>query len=306
MSSTVPPSDAQIAPALSALAQRESGDIHGGTIGSGEERSTDHGPPKATHRLYAHYASTHAGYSTAADTRLVFERDIAPHLPADRDVEILELGCGQGLMIAQLHAAGFRQARGVDISEEQIATARRNGVHGVECGDLRAALASASGRLDVVTVLDLLEHLGRDELLDVLDLVMAALRPNGIFLARVPNAASPLAGNTVFGDLTHQTYFTPRSLRQALLASGFTGVDIRECPPIPHGPTSAARALVWKGFSGILRLALMAETGSHRGHVVTRTMTVTARASGMSSAHPRPPTQVGLDSRHSSSSHAPR
>lgn len=231
-------------------------------------------------RLYERYASTHSGYGRAADTRLVFGRDIAPYLPADRDAEILELGCGQGLLLAQLHRAGYPRARGVDISEEQIATARRNGVRGVEHNDLRTTIEATTGEIDVMIALDLLEHLNRDDLLDVLELVSAALRPGGMFLARVPNAASPLAGNTVFGDLTHEIFFTPRSLRQALLTSGFVDVDIRGCEPIPHGLRSTARALLWKGLSGAIRLALAAETGSHRGHIVTRTMTAIARAPG--------------------------
>ncbi|OHV20146.1 hypothetical protein BBK14_28520 [Parafrankia soli] len=234
----------------------------------------------AGQRLYERYASTHSGYGRVADTRLVFGRDITPYLPADRDTEILELGCGQGLLLAQLHRAGYRRARGVDISEEQIATARRNGVREVEHNDLRTAIQAATGELDVVIALDLLEHLSRDDLLDVLELVAAVLRPGGMFLARVPNAASPLAGNTVFGDLTHEIFFTPRSLQQALLTSGFVDVDIRGCEPIPHGLRSTARALLWKGFSGVIRLALAAETGSHRGHIVTRTMTAIAWAPG--------------------------
>lgn len=232
-------------------------------------------------RLYERYASTHAGRARRQDTHLVFRRDIAPRLPADRGAAILDLGCGQGLVVDELHRLGYRAARGVDISPEQVAAARRAGVRGVEEGDLRVVLGQSRGRLDVVLALDLLEHLGRDELLDTLELAAAALRPGGLLLARVPNAASPFAGALLHGDLTHETCLTPRSARQALRLCGFTDIEVAPCQPVAHGLVSAGRRLLWAGVSGAVKLALAAETGSLRGHVVTRNMIITARTAAI-------------------------
>ena len=214
-------------------------------------------------RLYERYASTHAGRARRQDTHLVFRRDIAPRLPADRGAAILDLGCGQGLVVDELHRLGYRAARGV------------------EEGDLRVVLGQSRGRLDVVLALDLLEHLGRDELLDTLELAAAALRPGGLLLARVPNAASPFAGALLHGDLTHETCLTPRSARQALRLCGFTDIEVAPCQPVAHGLVSAGRRLLWAGVSGAVKLALAAETGSLRGHVVTRNMIITARTAAI-------------------------
>lgn len=228
-------------------------------------------------RVYERYASTHAGYARRSDVRLVFRRDIAPRLPADRAAAILDLGCGQGLVVDELHRAGYPSARGVDISSEQVATAWRNGVSGVEQGDLGAVLRASRNRFDVLIALDLLEHLGRDDLLDALELAAAALRPGGMLLARVPNAASPLAGGVVHGDITHETCLTPRSIRQVLLFSGFTAVEVAACEPVAHSLLSTGRRLLWKGVSGAIKIALAAETGNVHGLVVTRNMIATAR-----------------------------
>ena len=115
------------------------------------------------------------------------------------------------------------------------------------------------------------------------DAVAAALRPGGRFVARVPNAVSPLGGHTRYGDFTHETWYTARSIRQLAAAAGLGPVQVIGCPPPVHGAASAIRATLWKPLSGLLKLALAVETGAVRGHIVTQNLTFAAarpRASG--------------------------
>jgi len=231
----------------------------------------------ARERLYRRYATTHSGEADQDLTNRLFERDIAPFLPANRDAAILDAGCGQGTLVAALLRAGYRQVRGVDASPEQVAAAHQAGVVQVEHASLDAALEAVPNRLDVVVAMDLLEHLTRDELLRTLDLIASALRPGGLLLARTPNGVSPFAGNYRYGDLTHEICLTPRSIRQTLRVTGFTAADVHPCVPLVYGAASGARWLLWKGLSGCYKLALGIECGSPRGHVVTQNMLVVAR-----------------------------
>ncbi len=96
-------------------------------------------------------------------------------------------------------------------------------------------------------------------------------------MGRVPNAVSPLAGHIIAGDFTHQTSFTARSIRQLAAAAGFDSVLVRSSPPVVHGPASAARAAAWQLVSTWYRIALAAETGMLRGHIVTQNLTFAAR-----------------------------
>ena len=105
----------------------------------------------------------------------------------------------------------------------------------------------------------------------------AALTPGGVFVGRVPNAVSPLGGHIRNGDFTHQTSFTARSIRQLAAAAGFDSVLARSSPPVAHGLASAARVVVWQGVSACYRIALAAETGMLRGHIVTQNLTFAAR-----------------------------
>jgi SAM-dependent methyltransferase len=177
-----------------------------------------------------------------------------------------------------LAAEGF-DAYGVDISPEQVKLAHEAGLFQVELGDLHSYLRGGAQCWDAVLATDVLEHLSLEEVLETLDEVRRALVPGGVFVARVPNAVSPTGGHTMFGDLTHQTWFTRRSVAQVAAVAGFGSVAVSACPPAVHGLASAARALVWKPIGGLLKLSLAAETGVLRGHIVTQNLTFAARVS---------------------------
>ena len=178
-----------------------------------------------------------------------------------------------------MQADGF-DAEGIDISPEQVSIARAAGVPRVRQGDFRVILAAQPGRYAAITATDLLEHLTKPEVLLAFDDVAAALAPGGVFVGRVPNAVSPLGGHIRDGDFTHQTSFTARSIRQLAAASGFNAVLARSSPPIAHGVASTVRVVVWQAVSACYRIALAAETGQLRGHIVTQNLTFAAHKAG--------------------------
>jgi 2-polyprenyl-3-methyl-5-hydroxy-6-metoxy-1,4-benzoquinol methylase len=192
---------------------------------------------------------------------------------------VADIGCGQGDLVRLLLGDGY-DAHGIDVSPEQIALARASGLNQVRRGDYRELLAGLGGQLAAVTATDFLEHLAPDEVLAAFDQVIAALAPGGVFVARVPNAVSPLGGHTRYGDITHESWYTARSVRQLAAAAGFGCVVVRPCPPAKHGLLSAARAAAWTPFSVLCKVALAAETGVVRGHVVTQNLTFAASKAG--------------------------
>jgi 2-polyprenyl-3-methyl-5-hydroxy-6-metoxy-1,4-benzoquinol methylase len=227
-------------------------------------------------RLYEAYASQHAGHGGDEATGLVFRRDIRPLLPPPEAGPVVDLGCGRGELVRLLQADGY-DAEGMDISREQVALAHAAGVAEVRQGDFRAVLAAHPAHYAAITATDLLEHLTKPEVLQTFDDVAAALAPGGVFVGRVPNAVSPLGGHIRAGDFTHQTSFTARSIRQLAAAAGFESAIARSSPPVAHGLASAARVIVWQVVSACYWIALAAETGILRGHIVTQNLTFVAR-----------------------------
>lgn len=227
-------------------------------------------------RLYEVYASQHAGRSGDGAAALVYRRDIRPLLPDPAAGPVVDLGCGRGDLVRLLQADGF-DAEGIDISPEQTALAHAAGITRVRQGDFRAVLAAQPARYAAITATDVLEHFTKPEVLATFDDVAAALMPGGVFVARVPNAVSPLGGHIRDGDFTHHTSFTARSIRQLAAAAGFGSVLARPSPPIAHGLVSAARVVLWQAVSACYRIALATETGTLRGHIVTQNLTFAAR-----------------------------
>ena len=229
-------------------------------------------------RLYGAYASTHTGVADDhCATDLAFRRDIAPLLPDRRDLRVLDIGCGRGHLVRAVLQAGYRDVHGIDISAEHVDLAHASGLEAqVTQGDFRVALADAAGTIDVVLATDVLEHLTRNECVETMDLIHQALRPAGCIVARVPNAGSPFGGLIRFGDLTHESWFTVRSLRQLTLATGFGDLVVIPCKPNRHGVKSTLRAAAWSVASGAMKATLAAETGVVSGHIVTQNMTFRA------------------------------
>ncbi len=211
-----------------------------------------------------------------AATRVIYRRDIRPLLPPPSAGPVVDIGCGSGQLLRCLLDDGY-DAAGIDISPEQVALAHAAGLGQVRHGDYRELLRDRPAGLAAVTATDLLEHLTKPEVLDTFDAVARALRPEGKFVARVPNAVSPFGGHIRYGDFTHETWYTVRSVRQLAAAAGFGSVQAIGCPPPAHGAVSAVRAALWKPVSGLLKLALAVETGSVRGHIVTQNLTFAAR-----------------------------
>jgi SAM-dependent methyltransferase len=215
---------------------------------------------------------------------MIYRRDIRPLLHPPSAGPVADIGCGAGQLVRCLLDDGY-DAEGVDISPEQVAIAHEDGLHQVRQGDYRTIFRSRPGHLAAVTATDLLEHLSKREVLETFDLAAAALQPGGCFVARVPNAVSPLSGHIRHGDFTHESWFTARSVRQIAAATGFGSVTVIGCPPPVHGLASAMRVALWKPMSGLLKFALAAETGALRGHIVTQNLTFAARSPIV---HPEP------------------
>lgn len=223
--------------------------------------------------------STHSGLNDHTACQLIYKRDIKPRLPTETHrMRVLDIGCGQGTLVKLMREDGL-DAWGVDISEEQVDLARAEGTTQIFLADLQEFLENSESTWDVVVANDILEHLQKQAVLDTFDRVHKSLTPGGIFLARVPNAVSPVGGHVMYGDITHETWFTRRNVAQLAAVSGFDSIETFPCPPPAHGLKSCARLAAWKVISGLFKLALTAETGQLRGHVVTQNLTFVAHKS---------------------------
>lgn len=109
-----------------------------------------------------------------------FVREICRKIK-DRAPRILDVGCGTGANLTML--SQFGDAEGVDISPDALAFCRERGLKNVRQGAAEA-LPYEDGTFDLVTALDVVEHLDDD--LGGLREMRRVLRPGGHVLLFVP------------------------------------------------------------------------------------------------------------------------
>jgi 2-polyprenyl-3-methyl-5-hydroxy-6-metoxy-1,4-benzoquinol methylase len=190
---------------------------------------------------------------------------IKKYIPTNKELSILDLGCGHGTYLYFLQEAGYRQIKGVDFSGEQVALAHQLGLHTVEQGNIFAYAGQLPNEsVDIVLLFDVLEHLTRQELVDFLPDIARILKPGGQVVAHVPNGEGLFGMRIRYGDLTHEGCFTSSSARQLLRAVGFSQVRCMEDPPAPVGLKGILRWLSWQILVLPFRLMLLMETGARR------------------------------------------
>lgn len=150
------------------------------------------------------------------------------YLPKDKNVRILDIGCGIGLLVYALNKAGYKNVKGVDISPHQIDIAKKYSLDVEHVDNTVSWLQSHKSAFDVIFLLDVLEHIHPSEHLTILKSIYNSLNIDGTLILTVPNANSTFASRWRYVDWTHHTSFTEHSLEFILLNSGFSDVKIME------------------------------------------------------------------------------
>lgn len=147
--------------------------------------------------------------------------------------EVLDLGCGTGLLLYWLRRYRNIRPVGVDVSAGMVEVAR-SALPDIEihCGDGLAFLRSNHSRFSGIFCFHVLEHVPEEVLLEFVEACAQALRPGGFLCCETPNAANSIVcGYLRYDDLTHLRSFTAHSLTQL-----FEAATLRDCRVVPLRP----------------------------------------------------------------------
>lgn len=222
------------------------------------------------------------GFSTAgneAGSALQYEVNYGHLLPAPRDAEFLDVGCGAGSYLLWLRSRGYERLHGVDLSEVAVSHCHAAGLGGVEhVRDLTGYLAAHAGAFDVISLNDVIEHFTQDEMLPTLHALRQALKPGGMVLVKTLNMGNVGGIYMRYNDFTHRVGFTETSIRQVLVAAGFSGIEVVGY----RVPTRSIRGRIWGVVGGAWRdvfgALLLLDVGVDRPRVRTKTLLAIARA----------------------------
>lgn len=154
-------------------------------------------------------------------------KTILPLIPADRNIAILDMGCGDGALLQFLRNRGYQNLQGFDASRENVDCCRSNGLMSAEIGDILQIGNFHTGRSwDVLIAWDVIEHLPKETIVPMLHAARQRIAPGGCLLLQTPNMGSMFAAYCRHNDVTHETGFTENSLATVLQAAGFTTVAV--------------------------------------------------------------------------------
>lgn len=130
-----------------------------------------------------------------------------------RDGDVLDIGCGAGNMVH--HLSRYGRVKGIEVDARPVAMARARG-YDVRQGDATQGLDLPDASFDLVTALDVIEHVDADEA--ILREACRVLRPGGVLAISTPAFQWLWSHNDVLNGHKHR--YTPRELRERVERAG--------------------------------------------------------------------------------------
>lgn len=158
--------------------------------------------------------------------RTYYRANYLPHLPADRDANILVVSCGPGYLVNLLQERGYRKVLGIDSDPAKIEYATRRRLP-CETAPAFRFLQDRTNAYDVIVAEQELNHLTLEETLEFLQLCRQALCPGGKIFVYAMNGANPLVGSeNLAHNIDHFYNVTEHSLQQILRLADFEQVSV--------------------------------------------------------------------------------
>ena len=135
----------------------------------------------------------------------------------------LDIGVGRGEMLSCMKKWGHNY-HGIDISPSTVNFCKKLDLSCELVDDTEFWLNNHQNQFDIITCLDVLEHIPKEHLINFLKSIRNSLNKDGIAIFQVPNLQSPFGYLHHFNDITHVCGFVEHSLNQVLLSVGFNNL----------------------------------------------------------------------------------
>jgi SAM-dependent methyltransferase len=189
----------------------------------------------------------------------------------------VDCGCGYGNFLFFLRSLGYSDAVGVDMDPRQVDLARSLGLAAVE-GDALAYLADLPpSSTDLVSAVDFVEHLSKDDSVRFFTIVRNALRIGGTVVFRTPCSDTLLGSAHRDNDITHEWGMTSGVALNMLRMCGLSPVAVLDERPVRGAQRYAVARLLAFHLVRLLSIAALAALRNPSPRVWTPSMWVIGR-----------------------------
>lgn len=144
---------------------------------------------------------------------------IEKHFGEQKNIRILDAGCGTGGLLEALRKRGYTSLQGLDASEDAVAFTRQRGFQVDHHNLIHIASFRPEETFDVIVCDDVLCYLTEEQIIQVLTEFRRKLRPGGIFVSN--NNAFTWLGGTHAAALNISRRFVLSDLKKYAQHVGF-------------------------------------------------------------------------------------
>ena len=149
----------------------------------------------------------------------------------------LDIGCGRGELLNILNESGIK-ALGLEPNEYSVSECRARGLEVIHGDTTHLDTVDLSGHFDVVSMMQVAEHLDIDELVVCVRQISNRLTPDGLLILEFPNICNPSVMTADFWlDPSHVRPLHPKLVEFILTYAGL--------PPLVRHETTELGTLVW-------------------------------------------------------------
>ncbi len=176
--------------------------------------------------IFEHYIENSFCDEKQADFKIrQFSFNYKRFFPADKNAALLDIGIGRGEMLSCMEKWGYENYFGIDISPSTIRFCKSINLQCELIDDSIGWLRNHKGIFDLITLLDVLEHIKKEDTISFLRSLHGALKSNGVLIIQVPNLQAPDGQLHRYNDFTHEVGYVQHSLQQVLLTAGFKKIE---------------------------------------------------------------------------------
>ncbi len=190
-----------------------------------------------------------------------YSKKYSKFLPNDKLARILDIGCGPGFFLYYLKKEGYDNAIGLDLSAEQIDLAKSFKLN-AHVGEMFDFMSNNPSEFELIFSSHVIEHLKKKEVIDYLTSIHKCLKSGGKTIICTPNANALFGFAYHSGDITHETSFSPISLRIVMEACGFRDIEILPEWPVAIDFQSTTRVILWNIIKPIIKALFVIQSGT--------------------------------------------